>query len=410
MIPRLVERRFCSGCAACCAVCPHGAISMKRDGEGFSYPSVDGAKCRRCGLCERACPALHPGERRTPLAVHAAKALDEGIRLASSSGGVFSLLAQDVLVRGGVVIGAACDIHEGHVSHVAIDKAADIARLRGAKYVQSEMGGMYRRAAEALESGKQDVLFSGTPCQIAAFRRYLSLFPRADSGRLLLVDVVCHAVPSPLAWQKYMEQRSRSACKGKAARRRETRSISFRSKTAGWKKYAVSLAFADGPAYQSYHRNDSFMLAFLNELCNRPSCHACRFKECRSGSDLTLGDYWNVDSRFPDLDDDKGVSLVLVNTARGERAFKALANAMETRLSDFEHAVEGNPPLVRSTTPHPCRAKFFRFLRRCRDFDKLVSSMFRPPFMRRLRSFAGSVARKLGIRAWRRGAAIRGAT
>jgi coenzyme F420-reducing hydrogenase beta subunit len=368
---------------------------MERDGEGFSYPSVDGTECRHCGLCERACPALHRGGERTPLAVHAAKALDEGLRLASSSGGVFSLLAQAVLERGGVVIGAACDNHDGHVFHVAIDKVADIARLRGAKYVQSDMDGMYRRAREALSSGEKDVLFSGTPCQIAAFRQYLSLFPRVDAGRLLLVDVVCHAVPSPLAWRKYMEQRSRSACKGKGAGRREATSISFRSKNAGWKKYAVSLDFADGPAYRSYHRNDFFMRAFLNELCNRPSCHDCRFRHGRSGSDLTLGDYWNADSRFPDMDDDKGVSLVLVNTARGERAFKTVENALETRRSDFAHAVEGNPPLVRSIPPHPRRAEFFRSLQRCRDFDELVSSMFRPPFMRRLRSFAGKALGKL---------------
>ena len=365
---------------------------MCPDVEGFLQPVVDVARCVQCGLCRKACPVLCPGDSRQPMSVFAAQAKDDGLRSESSSGGIFSLLARQTLAKGGIVYGAAVRLTDGKVVHQSAETEGELSALRGSKYVQSDVGDVYRQARRQVLAGRQ-VLFSGTPCQIAAFRRVVG----RDYGNLLCVDVICHAVPSPLAWEKYLEKRLFVQNQGRDSARAEGpafRRISFRRKNCGWKRYSLSLRFANDREYLEDLQHDTFLRGFLSELYNRRSCHQCLARGGRSGADLTIGDYWRVWERFPELDDDKGTSVVLVNTRKGATAFATLATEVDVKPSDFADVIRTNPALVRSAPAHPKREQFFRLLRAGKDFDGLVRKLLKRPLWRRCGSLAKRLIRK----------------
>ena len=373
---------------------------MIADDEGFLYPQIDSARCVNCGLCARACPSLNRPEPRKPLAVYAAKANDTELRLASSSGGIFSLLARQILEKGGKVFGAAFDKKDWSVAHIGVSDAEGLAELRGSKYLQSRTAGIYRDVKSAL-AANIPVLFTGTPCQIAALRAYLNLQPSTSTSNLYLVDVVCHGAPSPMVWQKYLDWQCEAASaqgRGSApAEGRNIRRISFRRKNCGWKRFSLSLRFADDKEYLCQFPDDPFMRAFLKELCNRPSCHDCQCRELRSGSDLTIADFWGIEKFHPEVDDDRGTSLVLVNTDKGKSLWNHVVSGLDVMPATFNEAVAGNPALVRS--PHPHRNREL-FLKKCsaKRFDSLVVKMLRPCFVSLARTFVGQVLRRMGMR------------
>ena len=357
--------------------------------EGFLYPEIDLIKCINCGCCEEVCPVLHKNNSRTPYLVYAARAKDEKIRFRSSSGGMFLLLARKIIEDGGIVCGAAFDHNDWHVYHRLIDNERDLGELCGSKYVQSDMNDSYIQVAHELANGRK-VLFCGTPCQVAGLRNYLNAKKKIDANRLLLVDIVCHAVPSPLAWKKYLEKRVSGTYGAKKDGRGQITGISFRCKNYGWKRYALSLDFADGKRYNSVFNKDPYMRGFLAELYNRTSCHDCRFKNFASGSDITLADYWGVDSRFPDMDDDKGTSLVIVSSHVGREAFNDIADEIDYKESDFQHACNSQGSIMYSTFPHRNRETFFRKIHDG-DFDMLVDDLLKPSLLRRLINIAKRV-------------------
>ena len=383
----LASKTLCSGCAACRAVCSQKAITMVADGEGFLYPRINPSLCISCGKCRGACPVLHPGKKRTPLAVYAAIAKDTALRLASSSGGVFSLLARQILAKGGIVFGAAWD-YQTHGVKIAVARNEDeLDALRGSKYVQADVGNAYLEVKDELEKGT-NVLYSGTPCQIAALKHVLN----CDYANLLTVEVICHAVPSPLAFVQYATQREHIAG-------HTTSRIFSRNKHCSWKRYARLVSFHDtNIAYLASLDQDAFLRGFLAELYNRPSCHACSVRDLRSGADLTIADYWNVHQKFPDMDDDKGTSLVLVHTPQGVSAFEGIQGLCRVRESDYADARRTNPAIYSSPRPHPRRAKFFKWIQKSDDFDRIVSRLLRPTLMARIRHLGGRILRKLGLR------------
>lgn len=380
-MPKLCSHEQCCGCSACYASCPRSAIRMNPDKEGFLRPYIDNGKCVNCQVCEKACPVLNRAEAREPVAVYAAKAKDNALRLASSSGGVFSLLARKVFKKGGIVYGAAMRETDLLVHHCSVENEEQLAALRGSKYVQSDLGDTYQSVKRQLATGRM-VMFTGTPCQIAGLRSVLG----KEYENLLLVDVVCHAAPSPFAWKKYLEKRTYVIEEGRDSARPEdvidVRRISFRRKNCGWKRYSLSLRFANDKEYLGAVWRDPFLNGFLTELYNRPSCHVCPFKNLRSGSDLTIADYWNVHEKFPDMDDDMGTSLILVNTKKGEQAYCDITNEIDVRVSDYEDAVRINPSLVRSPRAHSNRLLFF-FLVRFLDFDWLIAWLTTPSILKR---------------------------
>lgn len=383
---KLAPMNICSGCTACQSICPKGAISMVADAEGFLYPQINRSLCVECGLCARTCPPINRDLPRTPLAVYAAKAKDDGLRFKSSSGGVFSLLARQVIARGGIVYGAGFDHSDWHVMHKSAENEDGLEDLRGSKYVQSDIQGVYTAVKEQLLVGRE-VLFSGTPCQVAGLRRYLDVL-KVNVSKLLLIDVVCHAVPSPMVWQKYLDEREAALAGGRGsapAEGRNIRRISSRHKNCGWKRFSLSLRFANDKEYLCDLNTDTFLRGFLSELYNRPSCHNCQCRELRSGSDLTIADYWRVHEKFPEMDDDRGTSLVLVNTEVGSVAVNEISSQLTTAKSDFDDAVRVNPSIVRSGVPNRKRGKFFEKMNRD-SFDSLVMRLLRRPLWRRIAS------------------------
>ena len=359
------NKKACCGCWACIQRCPRNCITMHEDEEGFSYPIVDTSACIECGLCEKVCPVLNQAEAKRPLDVYAAINPNEEVRLNSSSGGIFTQLAEKVIADGGVVFGARFDEH-WEVVHDYCETSAGLAAFRGSKYVQSRIGACYRHAENFLKTGRR-VLFSGTSCQIAGLHRFLG----KEYDNLLTVDVICHGVPSPLVWRKYVE--AIKTCPqdiiGKnttlhfADKNTAIAGIAFRDKSSGWKRYGFTVRSIDENnqeriLFRETFYENLFMGGFLKDIYLRPSCYACPSKSGKAQSDITLGDYWGIENHHPAMDDDKGTSLVLLHTDKGRMAFGALDCSIEA--STYEQALVGNPSIEDSVKEPALRRYFYR--------------------------------------------------
>ena len=332
----------CTGCAACAAACPASCIAMRPDFEGFFRPEIIEAQCTACGRCVKICPALDPQralsklERLPAPAVYAAWNLDPAIRLQSSSGGVFSVLAEHILSLGGAVVGAAFDENLA-VRHILIDSAKDLPKLRGSKYVQSVLQpSLYREIRSLLDRGRL-VLFSGTPCQVAGIRSYL----HKSYANLFCCDLICHGVPSPLFFHKHI-----SFIQKKNGRKMDL--FSFRDKEKGWKKFKVAHRFEGNKKRLLGLFSDAYMAAFCKEFSLRPVCYACPYTTVGRGGDLTIADFWRVADRYPEYDaDDKGTSLLLVNSEKGAIWLDTCRSQLFLGAADIETAIAGNPMLAR---------------------------------------------------------------
>ena len=360
--PVLADHTHCTGCGACMSACPRDAISMARDHEGFSYPVIDTSRCVRCGHCADICPILHPETRREHFpAVYAVWNRDDKIRRDSTSGGAFSAIADYVLEGGGVVFGAALDSHQ-HLRHTACFRKEDLWRLRGAKYVQSDLGNTFREIREALKT--RQVLFTGTPCQVDGLYRFLGERPE----NLITCDIVCHGVPSPGVW----EDMARLIEKRKG---RELQTVRFRNKVTGWKDSHFTAIFSDGTVDTAPLFRTEYGRAFGKALFLRPSCHHCPYASMDRPGDFTMGDFWGL--RADELPDqqEKGISLLLVNTPHASHVFDQLPVAHTPFPA--ERAIAGNPRLASPMPQPPERAAFFAayalepFEEVCKQFCKL---------------------------------------
>ncbi len=364
---QITDKSKCCGCEACVQVCPIKCIEKGRDNEGFLYPKVDAEKCINCGKCEKVCPVINQSSPKTPIASYAAKNPDEEIRLKSSSGGVFSMLAEQVINNGGVVFGARFD-NDWMVVHDKSDTISGIEAFRGSKYLQSTIVDCFERSKQILDTG-QEALFSGTPCQIAGLKNYLG----RDYPNLLTIDIICHGVPSPLVWQNYIGQINtrkggKNSVLSHSNRLKDAAiaGISFRDKRLGWKKYSFALTLSEAKAdgekntvlLSSVHTQNPFMRAFLSDLILRPSCYNCPSKSGKSGSDITIADFWGIQNILPDFDDDKGANLIFINSNKGEQYFNSI-NA-DTIECDFEEAIKFNSSYFRSVKEPKYREYFFK--------------------------------------------------
>lgn len=387
-MPKLADLNSCTGCTACAQSCPKGCITMAADSEGFLQPRVDEAVCVGCGLCERSCPVLNPPAVSTefPRAL-AARSRDETVRFASSSGGVFSEVAQAVLAQGGAVYGAAYD-ENFTVRHICVETVAELAALRGAKYAQSELNGTFCRIKEQLEQGKQ-VLFSGTPCQVAGLKAFL----RRNYENLICMDFVCHSVPSPEVWQAYVRYRSEQDNGGMLPEK-----IDLRSKHTGWSRYRYSNLFTyeNGHTHSASGGESLYMKLFGGGYISRRSCESCPFKGYSRVSDLTVGDFWGIWDIAPEMDDDRGTSVVLVQSARGEALLKTLDERLEIMPVTLEQASSQNPAMIR---PFPANARRTEALSAaCRgEFDGFRDWFVapKPTLMQKTGALLRAVVRKL---------------
>ncbi len=345
---------------------------MERDEEGFGYPVVNLDRCIECHKCERVCPFMKLDEPREPQAVYAACATDEGLREASSSGGLFTLLAEDTLRHGGVVFGARFD-EEWRVCHDYTETIEGLTPFRGSKYLQSRIGDIYRQSEQFLKD-ERPVLFSGTPCQIKGLINYLG----RGYDNLTTVDVVCHGVPSPMVWQRYLA--TLRAGQG------EITGISFRDKSlSGWRRYDFVAQSTGGGGVRQFYGDNIYMRGFLHDLYLRPSCYACMAKGGRSQSDLTLGDYWGVERTCPDLDraldEDKGTSVVMIHSERGQSLLEGLPCRYQE--TNYASAVAGNPAIEHTATEPPKRQLFFAQLD-AEPLEQLIDRLTTIPLHKRL--------------------------
>jgi coenzyme F420-reducing hydrogenase beta subunit len=308
---------------------------------------------------------------------------DTSVRNKSSSGGVFSLLAEVCLKKEGAVFGVELNTDYQAV-YTCVTEEAGLEQIRRSKYIQSSVGFAFRDAQYRLASGQQ-VLFCGTPCQIAGLQGYLG----CDYENLIAVDFICRGVPSPSVFKSYIVQMSK-------ALGYQIKAVNFRDKITGWKGFSMVLSADDLQFNAGDCDKNPFMKAFLRDLTLRPSCYKCKFKGIASGSDITLADYWNVHTKFPDLDDDKGVSLVAVNSPKGRNIFSALSNNMEFYPTNHRHARKTNPSLYKSAKPHRNRALFFHaFSEEPNVVVSLLDQYATIPFGNKIKGIAFSILAKL---------------
>ena len=338
----------CTGCHACSSVCSQNAIELTLNNEGFLYPAVNSALCKQCKLCEKVCPIITPTEKgiNDKPNAFAIENNDEQVRLASSSGGIFTAIAQNVVTAGGVVFGAKFD-SDFNAVHDYTDNIAGLADFQGSKYVQSTIGNSFRNCKRLLDSGKL-VLFSGTPCQIAGLKNFL----QKDYPTLITADFICHGVPSVRLWKKYVTSKSE---KYKIIK------INFRDKTNGWKNYRVAFTYSDGKTSRQDFRNDGYMRLFLKNLSLRPSCYSCNFKKVNRCSDITLADFWGIRQEIADFDDDRGTSFVIVHSPKGQKIIENL-NVCTIKEIDVDIGARHNPTLTKSVALPENRDAFFHDL------------------------------------------------
>lgn len=345
---RNMNRQTCSGCTACMAVCPKNCIVMQPDKLGFLYPIVDIKKCVNCGLCEEICP----DGKSTPCKIedlpkaYAVIGNDGDFREKSSSGGVFSLLASHILSQGGVVFGAAFDESFHSVHHVAVMSKEGLRKLQGSKYLQSKIENTYAEAKQYLEDGKP-VLFSGTPCQTEGLRAFL----KKDYDNLYLQDIICHGVPSPAVWDAYLSHFEKKYG-AKAS------DVSFRNKKDSWKHYSICIRFANGKVFSQKASENLYMRTFLKDYDLRSSCYQCSHKGLNRKADITLADFWGIENICPELDDDKGTSLVIVHSEKGKQWLEAIAQNMKIKEVSIEDAVTYNPSMLHAVQKNNKRIQF----------------------------------------------------
>lgn len=370
---KITDKSKCCGCEACVQICPKKCIRFMQDHEGFFYPEADADICIQCGLCLKVCPVIHPYNEHKPQEVLAAINKNEGVRMESSSGGLFTLLAEEIISQGGAVFGVRFD-EQWQAVFDSAETIEKLASFRGSKYLQARVGNSFAQCKQILDQGRQ-VLFSGTQCQIAGLLHFL----RKPYPNLLTVDFICHGVPSPKVWQHYLTEIVQDGADA-------IHNVRFRDKRLGWKHFSFVLDYnVHNKAYSltSTFRENIYMRAFLANLILRPSCHACPSKSGKSHSDLTIADFWGINKVNPQMDDDKGTSLVLIHTEKGNKAL--LREQFTCAPANYEDVLRYNSSMEESATCHLKRSKFFFEFNEQTNLHNLIIKCLRPSLKERIK-------------------------
>lgn len=329
------KKNECCGCTACMNICQKHAIKMKSDEEGFLYPEIDKDKCIECGLCKKVC-AFQNGyttdNSLKEIEVYATKNKSDEVRKHSSSGGMFYSIAEYVLNNNGIVYGVVFD-EDFHASHTRTDDMNGIEKMMGSKYSQSNLGKIYDEVKKDLQEEKI-VLFTGTPCQVAGLNRFLY---DVDKSNLILVDIICHGTPSPKLFHEYIEFLEKK-------RKRKIKNYYHRSKIKGWNHTEAILYVGDKLDYKS-RISQTWKRIFYTDLALRPSCYSCKYTNINRPGDITIADFWGIQLYDKEFADDKGVSLTIINTSKGEKIFKEIKNNLEISERKIDEAINKNPQL-----------------------------------------------------------------
>lgn len=341
----LLSRDKCVNCTACYNVCPKDAIVLEEGELGFQYPIINEKKCVDCGFCKRVCPINNINGYKSPIRCYAAYNKDDNQRMNASSGGAVALLVDYVLQENGLVIGAAFDAHL-KLNHIVASTKAEAERIFGSKYIPSNLGEVFSIIKSEIVNRK--VLFVGTPCQVAGLKAFLVI----DYDNLICVDLVCHGVPSPKLFYKYINE---------LEKKYEDKVIAynFREKGTGWNTYSNVVSLENNTMKELASEN-SYMKLFLADVALRESCYDCQFKLGNKYSDITLGDFWGINTFYPEMYDAKGVSAVIVNSQKGKVVFDIIKENLVYKECKIDEIVAGNPSLVGSSTKKKKRALFIK--------------------------------------------------
>lgn len=357
----LIDHSICTGCMMCSDICTKGAISFKYN-TGFWFPTVDEKKCVECGLCANRCPALNdPPIVSGPLSCFGAKSKDENVRWHSTSGGVFSELAKEVIKEGGTCVGAEYG-YDNEVIHSIENDVEGIRKLRQSKYTQSWTEGIYIKTKSVLDTGSL-VLFCGTPCQVEALKSFL----RRGYDNLLTLDFFCLGVCSPVVYRKYLDLMERRY-KSKVTR------VWFKNKQKGWGNIGTRLDFANGKYYFRTGNRDLFMVAFVGDtIAMRKNCEKCKYRKIPHNSDFTVADFWGIENVNPRMNDDKGISAILVNTQNGQTWFKKISHRMDFFETSMSSIIQGNFSAIKPKKPGDNRDAFLEAITNNLPLDKALS-------------------------------------
>lgn len=372
-----VSVQECVLCGACINACPVDAISLDQVHLDFRYPQIKEDICIHCNRCEKACPILgNKGkpENGYPVAF-AAKSENDPMRMRSSSGGAFYELASQMLRDGGYVCGAVFD-ESFHVRHVVSNSQEDLLRMMGSKYAQSDMGYCYREIQEKLSAGEK-VLFSGCPCQVAGLRTFLG----KEYPNLLLVELICHGIPSDHMLQTYIHMQEKKY--GAKLIRME-----FRNKKRGWHNSSVRMEFGNGSVHSEPMTFDTYMQGYFRGVTLKESCYSCQFRGFKSCSDLTIGDLWGAELSIPDMDDNNGLSAVIVNSEKG--ALLLNRSEIVRRQLEIDIILKYNQSLLESFDEGAQRTAFYAYAERY-DLERAIRAFFQETLLqktkRKLRFF-----------------------
>lgn len=361
----------CTLCGACINACPTDAIRLKKQYLDFCYPDIDADLCINCNKCELSCPIL--GEKSKPEngfpIAFAAKSKNDEVRIRSSSGGAFYEFADKMLKDGGYACGAVFD-EEFHVKHIVSNSKNDVYRMMGSKYAQSDVGYCYREIKEKLIAGEK-VLFSGCPCQVAGLRTFLG----KEYRNLLLVELICHGIPSDQMLQTYIHMQEKKY--GAKLKRME-----FRNKTKGWHNSAVRMEFENGKIYAEPMTIDAFMQGYFRGVSLKESCFSCQFRNFASGSDLTIGDFWGAEIEMSHIDDNKGLSIVISNSQKGTFFLeKTMTSCVPVKMDNI---LKYNQALVRPFSIGEQRTVFYKYATE-KGAEKAIEQFFHEKLLQKIK-------------------------
>lgn len=347
-------KKDCCGCSACYVICPQNCISMTRDSDGFLYPEIDKGDCIDCGQCEAVCPIINTSHAQGKSDAWAVYAKQEQLVNESSSGGVFSVLAEAVINNGGQVFGAAFD-EKWQLKTCKAETVEELAPLRKAKYVQCETNNAFNEIETLLKAGVK-VLYCSTPCQIAGLLSFLD----KEYDNLYTIDFICHGVASPKVWQQYI-----------ALYETTINHVNFRDKRKGWENNSVCLTFTDGKEIVERNSDNAYMQAFLSGLSMRPSCFSCKFKGLHRKCDITVGDLWGAKYQCPDGYNEAGTSLVLIHGKKGQQLIDIYKDKLHIVSAPMPASIAFNRSIKESVKEPEKRGLFMEKYKE-EDFSTIV--------------------------------------
>ena len=385
MIELFTDKKDCCGCTACKSICSKKAITMQPDEEGFLYPIINKVLCVECGMCKTVCPLQKEVNLQCHLSkplIYALKHKSEEVIMSSSSGGAYTAISDYALNTSGNIYGVQFN-KDFTVHHVKASTKNGRDAFKGSKYVQSDLGDVLLEVKRDLVAGRT-VLFTGTPCQTAGLSMFLE---SVDTTNLILNDIICHGTPSPLIWREYVKFIKRKY-------NSNLKAYTFRFKEKGWRGYNVKVVFEDGKIKLNSRDIKIYVKIFSSALALRPSCYYCKFANMNRPSDITIGDFWGIEKCMPEMDDNKGVSLVIVNTVKGEKVFEQIKASICFKQSNPADCLQYN---LQQPTKQPLKRDQFWKDYQTKGFVYVSKKYIGYGSLGRIKSLVAKILRRIGL-------------